>query len=540
MLLNALSLSDVAEVSRRVAGTAGRLEKVGHLAECLRRCTPAELPVAVAYLSGYLPQGRIGVGPAIIRNALLDHGRRDAQLTLLAGPSLDGDGGTVLENGVTVLEVDAALSRVASTSGRGSAEGRIRLLRDLANHCAPAAREFLVDLVTGNLRQGALEGVMLDAVAQAAEVSATSVRQAYMLSGDLGLVAHTAMTAGAPGLDQVGIQLFRPLQPMLAQSADDVASALDRFGSAAFEWKLDGVRIQVHKRGGEVRVYSRRLNEVTDQVPEVVEATRALRAEEILLDGEVVALRANRSPHPFQTTMSRFGRKVDVGAIREQVPLSCFFFDCLHLNGSTLIRRPAAERFASLAGVADENLIIPRVVTSDAATAEAFLDQARTAGHEGIMAKAVDAQYEMGRRGGGWLKIKPANTLDLVVLAAEWGSGRREGWLSNLHLGARDPETGGFVMLGKTFKGLTDEMLAWQTRELRSLETSHDSYTVHVRPELVVEVAFNEVQASPRYPGGVALRFARVKAHRPDKAPAEADTIDRVREIFRRTHGADG
>jgi DNA ligase-1 len=435
------------------------------------------------------------------------------------------------------LEVDAALDHVTQATGRGSTEERVRLLRDLASRCEPDARRFLAGLLAGNVRQGALEGVMLDAVAQAAEAPAARVRQAYMLSGSLGLVAQAAMTGGGQALDEIGIELFRPLQPMLAQSADDVRAALARFGSAAFEWKMDGARIQVHKRGDEVRVYTRRLNDVTDAVPEVVEAVRSLRADEAVVDGEVAALRADGSPHPFQTTMRRFGRKVDVEGMRETLPLTSFLFDCLYLDGSTLIDRPAAERFSALERIASGDLLVPRVVTSDPTVAQSFLEQARSAGHEGIMAKALDSPYEMGRRGGGWLKIKPANTLDLVVLAAEWGSGRREGWLSNLHLGARDPETGEFVMLGKTFKGLTDEMLAWQTQTLLGLEVRREGHVVYVRPELLVEIAFNEVQASPRYPGGLALRFARVKAHRPDKGPEDADTIDSVREIFRRTHG---
>jgi DNA ligase-1 len=352
-----------------------------------------------------------------------------------------------------------------------------------------------------------------------------------MLAGELPEVARAVLTEGRSGLARFHLQLFRPLQPMLASPAADLSEALDRLGEAALELKLDGARVQVHKAGDDVRVYSRRGNDVTLAVPELVETVQALPARQLLLDGETIALRPDGSPLPFQATMRRFGRKLDVDRLRGELPLTSFFFDILHLDGQDLIDRPAGERFAAMAE-AMPDLTVPRLVTADSDEADAFFAQALAQGHEGIMAKATDGPYEAGRRGFSWLKIKPAHTLDLVVLAAEWGHGRRQGWLSNLHLGARDPDNGGFVMLGKTFKGMTDERLAWQTKRLQELALGTDSWTVHVRPELVVEVAFSDVQESPQYPGGMALRFARVKRYREDKTAAEADTIGAVRKIF--------
>jgi DNA ligase-1 len=353
-----------------------------------------------------------------------------------------------------------------------------------------------------------------------------------MLSGELGAVAAAALAEGEEGLARFRLDVLRPLQPMLAQTAEDPADALARLGgAAAFEWKLDGARIQVHRLGDDVRVYTRNLAEITVRVPELVEAIRALPVEAIVLDGEAIALTGDGRPHPFQVTMSRFGSRIDVDDHRRRVPLSGAFFDVLHLDGDDLLDRPARERFAALASRLPPELLVPRLETGDAAEAGRFLDDALAHGHEGVMAKGLDSAYEAGRRGGGWLKLKRAHTLDLVVLAAEWGHGRRRGTLSNLHLGARDPETGGFVMLGKTFKGMTDAMLAWQTERLLALETSSDGHVVRVRPELVVEIAFDGVQASSRYPGGVALRFARVKGYREDKRADEADTIDAVRSL---------
>jgi DNA ligase-1 len=324
---------------------------------------------------------------------------------------------------------------------------------------------------------------------------------------------------------------------MLAGSAESEAEALAELGEAALEWKLDGARVQIHKAGDEIHVYSRRLNDVTPAVPEIVDAARALPARELILEGEAIALRPDGTPHPFQTTMTRFGRRLEVERVRGTVPLTLFLFDLLYRDGISLMDEPLAWRSAALAETVPAALLVPRLVTGSADEARDFLAEALARGHEGLMAKALDSPYEAGRRGRRWLKVKPVRTLDLVVLAAEWGHGRRRGWLSNLHLGARDPESGGFVMLGKTFKGMTDEMLAWQTARLQELETSRDGHTVYVRPELVVEVAFNDLQASPQYPGGLALRFARVKGYRHDKAAADADTLATLREIWRRQAG---
>jgi DNA ligase-1 len=341
-------------------------------------------------------------------------------------------------------------------------------------------------------------------------------------------VAAAAIEEGEAGLARFRLELLRPVQPMLAQTADDLADALGRVAPAALEWKLDGARIQAHRLGDEVRLFTRNLADVTDRVPELAAAVRALPVEALVLDGEAIALDDDGRPRPFQVTMSRFGSRTE-----RTIPLTAAFFDCLHLDGDDLLDRPGSERFAALVSRVPEELRVRRVETSDGDEAERFLESALAAGHEGVMVKALDAPYEAGRRGGSWLKVKRAHTLDLVVLAAEWGHGRRQGWLSNLHLGARDPAGGGFVMLGKTFKGMTDAMLTWQTEKLLELETSREGHVVHVRPELVVEVAFDGVQASPRYRGGLALRFARVKGYRPDKSAVEADTVETVRAIHR-------
>jgi len=435
---------------------------------------------------------------------------------------------------VELTEMDTALERIARTSGKGSAEARLRLLQELLARLTEEERRFLVGLVTGELRQGALAGLLVEAVALAANVPAEDVRRAAMLAGDLPRVARAALTEGAAGLGGFAVRLFHPVLPMLAGTAETETEALAELGEAALEWKLDGARVQIHKAGDEVRVYSRRLNEVTPAVPELVEQVRALPARELIVEGEAIALRADGTPHPFQTTMTRFGRRLEVERTRLAVPLTLFLFDLLYLDGAPLIDEPLARRTEALAHAVPAALLVPRLVTADAAAARGFLDDALARGHEGIMAKALDAPYEAGRRGRRWLKLKPVRTLDLVVLAAEWGHGRRQGWLSNLHLGARDDVSGGFVMLGKTFKGMTDDMLAWQTVRLQELEVGRDGHTVFVRPELVVEVAFNDLQASPQYPGGLALRFARIKGYRPDKLARDADTMATLRAIWER------
>jgi DNA ligase 1 len=478
---------------------------------------PDEIALATGYLCGVVPQDKLGVGWASLQAAA-------------SGPPAS-------VATVELAEVDAALERIARTGGKGSAEARQRLLRELLERLTEDERSFLVGLITGELRQGALEGLVVEAVARAAGVPADEVRRAVMLAGDLPRVAHAALTQGTVGLAAFAVQLFRPVLPMLAGTAESETEALAELGEAALEWKLDGARVQIHKAADEVRVYSRRLNEVTPAVPEVVEQVRALPARELIVEGEALALRPDGTPHPFQTTMTRFGRRLDVERVRATVPLSLFLFDLLYLDGASLMDEPLARRAEALARTVPASLLVPRLVTASADEARRFLDAALARGHEGIMAKALDAPYEAGRRGRRWLKLKPVRTLDLVVLAAEWGHGRRRGWLSNLHLGARDETTGDFVMLGKTFKGMTDELLAWQTARLQELEVSRDGHTVFVRPEIVVEVAFNDLQASPQYPGGLALRFARVKGYRPDKLAADADTLATLREIWRRQSG---
>jgi DNA ligase 1 len=503
-------LSDLAEASRAVAATPSRNAKIGILAALLERAAPDTAATAVSWLMGETRQGRIGVGPAAVRRALTAPAAAAATLT--------------------VADVDAVFEHIAALGGAGSTAARVAALRGVFELATDAEQDFIARLLWGELRQGALEGVMADAVAKAASLSAADVRRAAQLAGELPAVATAALQGGAAALAAFGVRLFRPLQPMLAQPADDIGDAMRRLGRAALDYKLDGARVQVHKAGDLVRVYTRRLNEVTGSVPELVERVQALSVRELVLDGEAIALQGDGRPAPFQVTMSRFGSRVDVARLRREVPLSELFFDCLYADGQSLLDVPAQERFAIMSELLPARSIVPRLITADADDAAAFLHAARAAGHEGIVAKALDAGYDAGRRGGAWLKVKQVDTLDLVVLGAEWGSGRRTGWLSNLHLGARDAG-GGFIMLGKTFKGLTDALLEWQTRELLAREIDREGNIVHVRPELVVEIAFEGVQASTRYPGGVALRFARVKGYRPDKTAEEADKIERVRPL---------
>jgi DNA ligase-1 len=508
-----MRLDEVVSASRAVAGTAGRLEKIGHLAGLLSRVPPDEIPIVIAFLSGEARQGRLKIGGALLS------GMRDV-------PPADAP---TLELG----EVDAAFDRIAAASGAGSATARALLLRQLFERATRDEQDFLIRLLFGELRQGALEGVLLDAVARASGIAASKIRRAAMLAGDLAPVARTALVDGDAALSQFVLRPFQPVQPMLADSASDVADAIATLGDASFEYKLDGARIQAHKSADEVRVYSRNLRDVTVAVPEVVEVVRAMPAREIVLDGEAIALRPDARPHPFQITMRRFGRKLDVERLKAELPITAMFFDALFVDGEALVDEPLTRRVALLAEHAAAANLVPRLLTPDAGAASAFAARALAAGHEGVMAKAIDGVFAAGRRGQAWLKVKQARTLDLVILAAEWGSGRRRGTLSNLHLGARDTERGGFVMLGKTFKGLTDEMLAWQTQTFLELEIGRDDYTVHVRPEVVAEIAFNDIQASPHYPGGFALRFARVKRYRSDKTAAEADTFATIQEIYR-------
>ena len=405
-------------------------------------------------------------------------------------------------------------------------------MRDLFGRATEPEQRFLFRLLLGELRQGALEGVMLDAIAAASNLPIKDVRHAVMYAPSLGAAAETALRDGGAGLAKYQLTVLSPVAPMLAQTAGDPADALRQLGGeAAFEWKLDGARIQAHKAGSTVRVYTRNLNEVGTSIPEIVELVSALPAQDLILDGEAITLDATCRPHPFQVTMRRFGRKLDVERLRKDLPIRAFFFDCLRLEGEDLTSRPTGDRIVALERALPETLRVPRLVTSSADDAKAFYEGAIAAGHEGVMAKSLHAPYEAGSRGAGWLKIKRVHTLDLVVLGAEWGHGRRTGRLSNLHLGALDTATGEWVMLGKTFKGLTDALLEWQTKELLARETRREGMTVFVRPELVVEIAFSDLQASQRYPGGLALRLARVKRYRDDKTAAQADTMTTVRRI---------
>jgi DNA ligase-1 len=502
-------LADVVAASALVAATSSRLAKTAEIAALLRKLSPQEAAIAIPYLSGDLPQGRIALGYSALRSA---------RTTPAATPTL------------TIEDTNAAFERLKQTTGKGSAAARAKLLCGLFAKATAEERDFLVRLVVGELRQGALEGVMLDAVAGAAGVRPAEVRRAAMLAG--GVVPAALALFSGESLQKFAVRPMQPVLPMLAQPAKDPQSALAVFGTAALEWKLDGARVQVHKAGDEVRVFTRTLNEVTGAVPEVVELLKKSRS--LILDGEVIALRPDGRPHPFPVTMRRFGRKLDIDALKAELPLSVFFFDCLYLD-EPLIDRPLAERRRALERVGVP--LTPWKVTADPAEAESFYRDALEHGHEGIMAKALDSLYEAGRRGSAWLKVKRAHTLDLVVLAAEWGHGRRKLWLSNLHLGARDPASGGYVMLGKTFKGMTDEMLAWQTQEFLKLEAGRDEWTVQVRPAIVVEIEFNDLQESTQYPGGLALRLARVKRYRPDKRAEDADTIDTVRQIYRQSIG---
>jgi DNA ligase-1 len=567
-------LSDLVDASAAVAGTSARSAKIEQIAALLRQVPPGEVKVAVAFLSGEILQGQIGVGYAALSGLLRfgPAGRHGVAEAPAAEPSL------------TLTDVNVTFDAIGAITGPGSQAERRRLLGEFFGRATEREREFLVRLLTGDLGQGALEGIMTDAVAKAAGVPADEVRRAHQLGGWLPEVAQAAL--GGPVLDDAGadrdhagperraagkegggagggtddsrdlavrraltalrsftLRVGRPVRPMLAASAPDIGAALERISPAAAEWKIDGIRIQVHRAGDQVAVFTRTLDDITARVPEIAEAALTLPVASAVLDGEAVALAPDGRPRPFQVTAARTASQTDVGRQRAETPLTPFLFDLLHLNGADLIDTPASERQRLLSQVVPVAMLTPRIVTGDQDVAQAFFADAVARGHEGVVLKSLDSPYRAGRRGSEWIKVKPRHTLDLVILAAEWGHGRRRGVLSNLHLGARDPDTGGLVMLGKTFKGLTDEMLAWQTTRLLELadppvageDDRREAFgVVRVRPELVVEIAFDGVQASRRYPGGLALRFARVIRFRPDKNPAEADTIGTIREIWAR------
>jgi DNA ligase 1 len=496
-------LADVVSASREVAETSARTRKIALLAEILRRLDAEEVPIAVGFLTGVPRQGRVGVGYSTVYRT--EHS-------------------PAAEASLTIAELDRAIAEVQKTTGSGSAGKRKRVLGELLERATAEEVDFVKRLFTGELRQGALAGLMVDAVARAAEVAGETARRAFMLSGDLTRTAAIAMAEGEEGLRRVGFEIFRPILPMLASTAENARDAVSSFARASVEWKLDGIRIQIHRSGDEVRIYTRNLNEITDSLPGIVEAVRRLPVSQGVFDGEALWM-GDDGPAAFQDTVAR----IDAEAPPEGI--ATFLFDLLHLDGRDLLDTPLEERAAALEAVA-RHLRIPGVLTSDPRDGQRILDEALQEGHEGVVVKDAASAYGAGRRGKAWLKVKPVRTYDLVVLGAEWGHGRRRGWLSNLHLGARDPGSGDFVMVGKCFKGLTDELLAWQTRELLERETARDGIAVLVRPELVVEIALDGVQSSTRYRGGVALRFARVKRFRPDKRADEADTIDDLRALL--------
>ncbi len=505
-------LQSLVSTSQQVASTRSRIAKREALAALLRTAEPSDIEIVVAYLAGELRQRRTGVGWTSLRS--------------LPDPAEVAS--------LSVQEVDAELQRVSELAGAGSASGRTRAVRDLFARATADEQAFLRRLVSGEIRQGALDSAMLDAVAAASSVPLADIRRAVMLRGAAGPVAVAALAEGRDAVRRFGLVVGQPIRPMLASTAPDVDAALAKIGTGAdvaVDTKLDGIRIQLHKTGADVSVFTRSLDEITARLPEVVTAARRLAADRLILDGEAIALDDRGRPRPFQETSSRTATQSTETAGAPPVRVSPFFFDCLHVDGEDLIDLPLRERLSRLDAVAPPELTVSRLVAPGPELARSFFTDAVAGGQEGVVVKSLQAPYDAGRRGSAWVKVKPRHTLDLVVLAVEWGSGRRRGWLSNIHLGARDPKTKGFVMLGKTFKGMTDEMLAWQTERFLALETSRDEHVVMLRPEQVVEIAFDGLQRSSRYAGGLALRFARVLRYRDDKAAAEADTIELVRSL---------
>jgi DNA ligase-1 len=499
-------LTRLAQVSQEVAATSARSRKIALLAELFRDAEADDVPIVIPYLAGRLPQGRLGVGWKVL-------GRPVAPA---AEPTL------------TVREVDALLSELGKVAGAGSQAERARLVGELMGAATEDEQRFLLGLISGEVRQGALDAVATEGLAQATQAPPADVRRAVMLAGSLQTVAEALLTDGPPALDRFRLTVGRPVLPMLAHSASSVAEAVDKLGVCAVEEKLDGIRVQIHRDGDAVRLYTRTLDDITDRLPELTAAAMELRGERFILDGEVIAFDEDGRPRSFQETAGRVGSRVDVTTAAEAVPVSPVFFDALSVDDRDLLDLPFAERHAELARLVPEPMRVRRTLVSgpdEIPAAEEFLAETLKRGHEGVVVKSLDAPYSAGRRGASWLKVKPVHTLDLVVLAAEWGHGRRTGKLSNLHLGARTAD-GGFAMLGKTFKGMTDAMLTWQTERLQELAVDSSGYVVTVRPELVVEIAYDGLQRSTRYPAGVTLRFARVVRYREDKRPQDADTVE--------------
>jgi DNA ligase-1 len=496
-------LEELATASDAVGATAKRNEKVAFIADVLQRLALAEIVPTVAFLVGTTPLGRIGVGWATMS-------------AVSASPAEEAS--------VTIADVDAAFGRLEAMSGEGVQVQRQGELTRLLGRSTESEQRLLRGILSGELRQGALEGVMATAIAKAAGVPVASVRRAAMMAGDLGAAAVAGLTGGKEALEAVSLEPLRPVQPMLASPSAGVGEAMASIGRAQVDWKLDGVRVQAHRVGDNVRLFTRNLNDVTDRLGDVADVVRSFPGGDLVLDGEAMGILDDGSPRRFQESMRR-----DTG-------MNAFFFDILHADGTAVHDEPLALRRELLARLVPESARLPSIITSDTATAESFLRSAIDAGHEGVMIKDLTQPYEAGRRGKGWRKVKPVYTLDLVVIAVEWGYGRRTGYLSNIHLGARNPDDGSLVMVGKTFKGMTDEMLRWQTERFTELQVGEGSiggrHAVHLRPEQVVEIAVDGVQVSTTYPGGVALRFARVKRYRPDKAAVDADTIDAVRSLL--------
>ncbi|MFI2287268.1 ATP-dependent DNA ligase [Streptomyces niveus] len=500
-------LATLAHVSQEVAATSARSRKIALLAGLFRAAGPADVPVVIPWLAGRLPQGRIGVGWQALKD-----------------PVPAADTATL-----TIREADGAVTALAAVAGPGSQAERRRLVQALLGAATGEEQRFLIALLSGEVRQGALDAVAGEALAQATGAPSADVRRAVMLAGSLQSVAERLLADGPDALAEFRLTVGRPVLPMLARTAGSVAEAVEKLAPCAVEEKLDGIRVQVHRRGDAVRVYTRTLDDITDRLPEVTAAALALEGDRLILDGEVIALDADGRPRPFQEVAGRVGSRTDVAAAAVAVPLSPVFFDVLAADGEDLLDLSYAERRTTLDRLVPEPMRVRRVVVPapDSAEAAEFWRATLDRGHEGVVIKALDTPYSAGRRGAGWVKVKPVHTLDLVVLAAEWGHGRRTGRLSNLHLGARQPD-GSFVMLGKTFKGLTDAMLEWQTTRLKELALDDDGFTVRVRPELVVEIAYDGLQRSTRYPAGVTLRFARVLRHREDKRAEDADTVETV------------
>ncbi|WP_329556161.1 ATP-dependent DNA ligase [Streptomyces sp. NBC_00696] len=499
-------LTRLAHVSQEVAATSARSRKIALLAELFRDAEADDVPIVIPYLAGRLPQGRLGIGWKVLSRSVEP----------AAEPTL------------TVREVDARLTALGKVSGAGSQAERGRLVGELMGAATADEQRFLFGLITGEVRQGALDAVAVEGLAQATDVPAADVRRAVMLAGSLQTVAEALLADGPAALDRFRLTVGRPVLPMLAHSATSVAEAVEKLGDCAVEEKLDGIRVQVHRDGDVVRLYTRTLDDITDRLPELTAAALELRGERFILDGEVISFDADGRPRSFQETAGRVGSRVDVATAAETVPVSPVFFDALSVDGRDLLDLPFAERHAELARLVPEPMRVRRTLVSgpeDVPAAEAFLAETLERGHEGVVVKGLDAPYNAGRRGASWLKVKPVHTLDLVVLAAEWGHGRRTGKLSNLHLGARSSD-GSFAMLGKTFKGMTDALLTWQTERLQELAVASDGHVVTVRPELVVEIAYDGLQKSTRYPAGVTLRFARVVRYREDKRAEEADSVE--------------